>query len=294
VVHTAEGGFTYNLASGISLDLRDTFLRSYDTVDTSALVGPGEVDRYKSNLFYLLTSYDTGNRFRVRFDYSHFLLRYDAERNFPRNRTDNSFSGYLYYKLKAKTSLFVQYSFVDIGYEEDTPLNSTEHNFYGGLLWEITAKSRGSVKAGYGIKDFSGSGIRNNNLIFEAKVDHRFTPKTSLALTAFRKTDETNIPSTFFVLTQGVSANYQQLLTARVTGSAVLSYTNERYGSDLAVGGITAKRTDNVYQASAGFQYEFRKWLKTGIVYVYTRNDSNFPEFDYSSNTLFFRVTGSL
>ncbi len=293
-VHTAEGGFTYNLASGISLDLRDTFTRSYETVDTAALTQAGEVDRYKGNLFYLLASYDTGNRFRVRFDYSNFLLRYDAQRNFPRNRTDNSFSGYLYYKLKPKTSLFVQYSFVDVGHEEDTSLDSTEHNVYGGIEWDVTAKSKGSVKAGYGTKDLSNSGIRNDIIIFEAKVDHRFTPKTSLGLTAFRKTDETNIPSTYFVLTQGVSAEYQQLLTARITGLATLSYTNEKYGADLTIGGNTAERRDNIYQASVGFQYEFRKWLKAGIVYVFTKDDSTFPEFDYSSNTLFFRITGSL
>ena len=293
-VHTAEGGFTYNLASGISLDLRDTFMRSYETVDTAALTGAGEVDRYKGNLFYLLTSYDTGNRFRVRFDYSNFLLRYDAERNFPRDRTDNLFSGYLYYKLKAKTSLFVQYSFADIGYEEGTSLNSTEHNVYGGIEWDVTAKSKGSVKAGYGTKDFSNSGTKNDSLIFEAKVDHRFTPKTSLGLTAFRKIDETNIPSTFFVLAQGVNADYQQLLTSRITGSLMLSYTNEKYGADLTIGENTAERRDNIYQASLGFQYEFRKWLKAGIVYVFTKDDSTFPEFDYSSNTWFFRITGSL
>jgi hypothetical protein len=294
VAHTAEGGFAYNLSSGISLDLRETFLRSYETVDTSALAGPGAVDRYKSNLLYLMTSYDTGNRFVVRFDYSNFLLRYDAGRNSPRNRTDNSFSGYLYYKLKAKTSVFVQYSHVDVGYEQDHALDSTEHNFYGGFQWDITAKSRGSVKAGYGTKDFSGDGTRNDSLIFEAKVDHRFTPKTSLSLAAFRKTDETNIPSTFFVLTQGVSANYQQLLTSRITGSAVLSYTNEKYGGDLTFGGVTARRADDVYRATLGFQYEFRRWLKAGIIYTFTRDDSNFPEFNYSSNTVNIRVTGSL
>jgi hypothetical protein len=294
VVQTAEGGFGYALASGISLDLRDSLTRSYETVDTSALAGPGAVDRYKGNLLYLVASYDTGNRLRLRFDYSNFLLRYEADRNLPRNRTDNTFSGYVYYKLKAKTSLFVQYSFVEVGYQQDPTLDSTGHNFFGGIEWDMTAKSKGSVKAGYGTRDFAGSDASTNNLIFEATIDHRFTPKTSLALTAFRTTNETTIPSTLYVLTQGATANYQQLLTAKITGSVVLSYTHEKYGADLTIGEITARRTDNLYQASLGFQYEFRKWLKTGIIYVHTRNDSSFPGFDYSSNTMYLRVTGSL
>jgi hypothetical protein len=294
VVQTVEGGLGYALASGISVDVRDSFVRSYETVDTSALAGPGAVDRYKGNLLYLLASYDTGNRLRLRFDYSNFVLRYEDERNLPRNRTDNSYSGYVYYKLKAKTSLFVEYSLVNVGYEDDPTLDSTEHDFYGGLEWEITAKSKGTVKAGYGIRDFSGSAPRSSDLVFEAKIDHRFTPKTSLSLTAFRHTDETTIPSTLYVLTQGVTANYQQLLTARITGSVILSYTNEKYGGDLTIGETTARRNDDTYRASLGFQYEFRRWLKAGLIYSFTTNDSNFTEFNYSSNTINFRLTGSL
>lgn len=291
VSHTAQAGFVYNFPNGLSFDLSEQFLRSYEVVDSA--LAPGEVDKFRSNLFYATASYDTGNRLRLRLDYSNFMLRYDEQRNRPLERTDNSLSGYLYYKFKPKSSIFLQYTFIDIGYDNDATLNSKEHNFFAGLQWDITAKSKGSIKAGYGLKDFAGPGTATNNLILEAKLDHRFTPKTSLALTAFRKTDETNIPSTFYILMNGFSANYQQMITSKITASALLSYTNEDYGGELTFGGMTARRKDNVYEASPGLQYEFRKWLKSSIIYDYIRRESNFPDFSFSTNSIVFRVTGS-
>lgn len=288
--HNVKGGLVYNFPFGLSVEVNNEFARSYEIVDP--VLAQGEVDKFRSNLFYAMAFFDTGNRFRFRFDYSNLLLQYDAERNKQRNREDNSFSGYLFYKLRPKTSLFAQYAFTDIRYANDMALNSKEYNLFGGFHWDVTAKSKGSVKAGWGIKDFVNFVTRE--FILEAKVDHRFSPKTALTLTAFRKTNETNIPDTFFVLVQGFHVKYQQMVTYKITGALDFAYTNESYGRDLTFGGKTAKRKDNVYQVSPGLQYEFRKWLKTGVFYVFTSRESNFPDFNYLSNTVLFRVTASL
>ncbi len=294
VTHNAQGGIAYNSPSGFSIEVNDEFSRYYETADTSVQLPPGEVDKYNSNLFYALLSYDTGSRFRFRFDYSHFFVTYDAERNAARDRADDSFSAYVYYKLRPKTSLFFQYAFIDTSYSSDTTLNSRGHNFFLGVEWKITAKSKGSVKAGYGLRDFVDSSMNNRTFVFEGKVEHRFTPKTSLTVTASRRTDETNIPSTFFVLSDEVELRYQQMLTSKITGSLAFDYAHQEYGEDLTLGGLTAKRKDDIYRVSLGLQYEFRKWLKAGITYLYAVRNSNFPDFNYSNNTVLATLTGSL
>ena len=294
VTYNAQGGFAYNSLSGLSIAVNDEFSRYYETPDTSVLLPPEEVDRYRSNLFYALLSYDTGSRLRFRVDYSYFLLNYDDERNAGRDRADNSLSTYIFYKLRSKTALFFEYAFSDIRYSNDAALNGRENNFFLGVEWNITAKSKGSVKAGYGFRDFTVSATNNKPFVFEGKVEHNFTPKTSLVFTASRRTDETNIPSTSFVLTNACELRYQQILTSKITGYVDLGYTRDSYGEDLTFGGETAKRRDNLYQASLGFQYAFRKWLKAGISYAYIDRVSNFPDFNYTTNTLWLRLTGSL
>jgi hypothetical protein len=292
VTHKATAGLVYN-GNKISADIADQFLRSYEARGTGVPTRPNQVDRFINNIFNTIVFFDTGNRFRLRLDYTNFFLDYDDRRNDFRDRMDNSFSGYLFYKLKPKTSLFGQYTFIDIDYDHNNELDSQEHHFLGGLEWDITAKSKGRIKAGYGIKDFESSGDSVNTFIVEAQVRHRFTPKTHLTLTAYRKTDETNISTTSYILTNGVRLDYLQILTSKITGLINLSYVNDKYKDDLIINGTRIRLEDDVYQAGVGLQYVFNRWLKSDVGYVYNRRDSSYSPFSYTSNTVFLRVTGS-
>jgi len=143
------------------------------------------------------------------------------------------------------------------------------------------------------MKDFT----RENDgreFIFELQLDHKFTPKTSLKLVATRKTNETNISTADYILSDGLRARYLQRFTAKISGSVGLSYNNDKYHGELTFGGETRERDDDIYSASLALQYEFREWFKTDLGYLYSRRDSNFSEFDYSNNTFFIRITGSL
>jgi polysaccharide biosynthesis protein VpsM len=290
LTHNLTGNLSYH-GNRISLDMIDQFQRSYETGVSSI---PNQVDRFYSNLFNPIVSWDVGSRLKLQFRYSNYYLDYDAEGNGFRNRIDNGFDEYLFYKLTPKTSAFIEYDFTDVSYMSDATLNSRENNFYGGVQWDITAKSSGSIKAGYGIKDFDTISNSTNNFIFQAQLNHRFTPKTSLAFAVYRETDETDIVSTYFILSTGATLNYQQLITSKITGSIDLEYINEKYNGDLTFGGQTNAREDNVYQAGLRLQYEFRRWLKTSIGYTYLTRISNFPGFSFSGNTLFFTITGTL
>ncbi|OGW38105.1 MAG: hypothetical protein A2Y97_08475 [Nitrospirae bacterium RBG_13_39_12] len=290
--HRVEGLLQYNFRGGLSIDLVDQFLMSHDIRGTGI---SNELDKYMTNLIGLMLTYDVSRRFNLRFDYSHFLVDYDATRNDFRERNDNAFSGYVFYRLQPKTSLFVQYEFIDIIYNENIMSNSQEHNYFAGLSWDITAKSKGSIKAGYGSKDFTDSSIGNSkNFIMEAQINHRFTPKTSLTIKGARSINETNISTTDFILTNLVELIYTQRLTAKLTGNISLSYINDNYKDNLTFDGVTKARKDNLYSGAIGLQYKFREWLDLGAGYIYTKRDSNFSDFDYTNNAIFIRVSGSL
>ncbi len=293
ISHTGYGRFEYN-GNKVSANVFDLFVKSFETRGLSVSTLPGQVDKFYNNLFEATAHVDTGNRLRVRLDYSNFLVHYNDQGNQFMDRTDNSFSGYLFYKFQPKTAAFLEYRFIDISYVSDSTLDSREHQFLAGIQWDITAKSKGMVKAGYGVKDFSGSSPSVKTFIAEAQVKHQFTPKTSLTVTGFRKTDETNVATFLYTLTNQIGVEYQQLFTSKITGLADLMYTNERYEGAVTAEGNTAGIEDNIYQATVGLQYEFQKWLKSDIGYVYTRRESSFTDYNFVSNTAFFRITGSL
>jgi hypothetical protein len=285
-----DGLFQYNFRGGLSIDVIDQFQESHDIRGTGIST---ELDKYSTNLTNLMITYDLSEKFRLRGEYSNFLVDYSDSRNDFRDRVDNGLSGYLFYKVLPKTSFFVEYEFLDVNYDQDTIPDSKEHHFFGGIQWDITAKSKGRFKAGYGEKNFSGGGD-SNDLIFEVQLDHQFTTKTSLKLAATRKTNETTISVTDYLLSTALRAEYLQRVTGKITGSLGLGYRNDSYKGEITIGGVTDKRDDDIYNASLAFQYEFKDWLKADLGYIYTKRDSNFPEFDYTNNTLFFRITGSL
>jgi biotin operon repressor len=290
--HKIEGLFQYNLRGGLSMDLADQYLISHDIWGTGIST---ELDKFRSNLFNVIFAYDVSDKLKLRADYSNFFVHYDASRNNFRDRDDNAISGYIFYRFKPKTSVFVEYQFIDIKYNEGILFDSQEHHYFGGLQWDITAKSKGSIKAGYGIKDFSRSTLESSkDFILEAQIDHKFTPKTSLVLKASRKTNETNISTTDFTLSNSVEAKYIQRLTGKITGEVDLSYTNDNYKGDVTFGGETKEIKDNYFTGAFALQYKFREWLEMNIGYIHNMRDSNFSEFDYSSNIVFIRFTGSL
>lgn len=292
VSHKAEGLFQYNLRGGLSLELVDQFLASHDAWGTGI---SNELDKFRTNLANLIVTYNTRHRLMFRLDYANYLVDYAASRNKFRDRNDNSLSAYVYYKLRPKTSLFYEYAFINVDYRNDVLSNSKEYNHFVGIQWDVTAKSKGSVKAGYGLKDFNDSAMHDSrNFILEAQIDHKLTPKTSIILGATRKTEEPNISTTNYVLSDSIFAEYLQRLTGKITFDAKLSYTNDRYHDDLTYGGITNDLKDDYYLAMLAFQYRFREWLQVDTGYIFNMRDSSFPKFDYRSNTLFLRITGSL
>jgi polysaccharide biosynthesis protein VpsM len=290
VSHRLEGLLQYNLKGGVTLEVMDKFMISHDVRGTGV---SDRLDKYTTNLGGLVLFYDTRSKMQFRFDYSNFNVNYDAARNKFRDRHDNAFSGYSFYKISPKTSLFVQYEFIDIGYETDSLSNSKEHHFWGGIDWNITAKSSGRIKAGYGKKDFSRSTADDTgDFILEGQIDHKFTPKTSIVLKAFRKTQETNIDNTEYMITTGGGIDYLQRITGKLFLSARLAYWNELYQEQLTHLGETKEREDDIWEAGIALRYDIKEWLKFDLGYLYTTRDSTFSEFDYATNSVFFGLKG--
>jgi polysaccharide biosynthesis protein VpsM len=292
VGHKAEGLLQYNFRGGLSLELLDQFEFSHDDFGTG--ISSRELDKYKTNLLSFIATYRLSERFKLRAGYANYIVRYDDDTYEFRDRDDNAFSGYIFYKFKPKTSLFVQYEFIDVQYKKDTVLNSKEYHYLGGMKWDMTAKSSGTIKAGYGFKDFNESDSEDSrDFIMELQLSHRFTPKTSMTLTASRTTNETNISTTDYILSTRIGVGYVQMLTSKLTADIQLAYTNNIYRQDLTYNDRTDQLNDKYYTASFSLRHKVKRWLETSAGYLFSKRDSNFSDFDYTANSIFLRATGS-
>lgn len=289
--HKVEGLILYNFRGGLSIEFVEQFLVSHDARGTGI---SQELDKFRTNLANLIITYDIAERFKFRVDYSNFLVNYEASRNDFRDRIDNSISTYIFYRFKPKTTLFIEYEYFDIDYDKKIMPNSVEHHYFSGLQWDITAKSKGNIKVGYGIKDFETISQKSKDVLLEAQIDHKFTPKTSIKVRLSRKTNETNISTTDFILSNILEIEYMQRFKRKITGNVNLMYMSDIYKGDLNFGGEVKERKDNFMRSAFSLQYEFRDWIKLDFGYIYSQRNSNFDFFDYENNTVFVRIISSL
>ena len=162
-----------------------------------------------------------------------------------RNRQDNGLFGVLTYKLSPRLSLLAEYRFFDISYDHTGALDSSEHYFLGGISWDITAKSKGLFKAGYVVKDFDHSLGSFNDFSLELQLDHRFTPKTSVVASAYRKPTETDLSGMAFSLTNGFDVQLRHVLTPKLTSSVGFLVENDHYKQ---LQGLTEAADSTTYQ----------------------------------------------
>ena len=57
----------------------------------------------------------------------------------------------------------------------------------------------------------------------------------------------------------------------------------------LTYGGRTKKLKDDYITGMLALQYKFKEWLELDTGYLFSRRDSSFPEFDYTSNYVIFK-----
>ncbi|MGC2064332.1 MAG: outer membrane beta-barrel protein [Thermodesulfovibrionales bacterium] len=291
VSHRLEGEAKYKFKGGLSLAANDQYLSSHDVRGTSSSEG---LDKYRSNLFDLVASYNTGRKTLIRVGYSNFIVDYSAPRNAFRDRVDNGFSGAFFYKTGSKTSLFGEYQLINISYESNSRSDSKEQLFWLGLNWDVTARTKGIVKAGYGSKRFASEAGRRGEFIIEGNVEHNLTPRMTLILKAWRKTNESDSSAFRYMISNSMSAGLTRQITPKLSGYMNLVYARNSYKDNLQAGADENERRDRYYSLGLGAQYKFQKWLSSEAGYIYYNRNSNNSDFSYSSNVFYFKSSLSL
>lgn len=286
-----QGALQYNLKGGLSIKLLDRFMDTYDPY-SSSLSFLGEKDQYRTNLANITLGYRISDKLKIDLNYSNFLVDYDDQRNGDSNRSDNTVTGYIYFQFRPKVAVFTGYEFTQVEYDTRELLDNTENRVYGGFQWEITDKSRGRIKAGYSTTDFDDPDIENSdNYIYEVQLNHRFTPKTSLNLTAFRREEESDYYDFDYRLTHRFTASYLQKVTGKISIGMNVWYSHESYEGEVNIAGEPIKRTDDLYYLNPYLKYHFKDWISMQLEYTLEKRDSTITIYDFSTNSVLIGLT---
>ncbi len=327
LTHRVDAYISYHSGNKLFLRAMDQYKISYDAFSERAYITD---DKYSSNLFNISASLDATNKLRLRLDYSNFNLDYKDKINSDADRKDNSIAAYLFFRMTAKTSAFVNYEFADIGYNISDK-DSHEHHYFAGMRWQMTGKSSGQIKGGFGEKKFrSASSILpdtevrqsdsdSSNWMAEIQIDHNFNARTNFTFNAYRRYDEVlehrydygDLENFYadYTLAHFIGLKMSRALTSKIhfnldtsffydefKGSRANHKVREDSEFDILVDNqnYQKERRDTQFAVSPSINFIIFKWLTVNGAYIFTDHDSNYPTHDYIDHTFFLRASLTL
>ncbi len=289
--HRVDAMLQYHLKGGLSLGAINLYRDDHDDWGD----GVSEfLDEYKSNLLGGRISYDFA-KFRLKGDYSHYTIAYDEERNQSRDRSDDTYSAALYYRLSGKSSAFVEYDFIRINYDDQSTLDSDEHYAWGGYRRKLTGKTMGEIKLGYSVKDYNLESVDNrNNFVIQGWLDYELNSKNSFQLGLYRIPNEADNYNSEGSVNSGIDLTYTYNLTSKINISLRGKYNNYDYYGIYVYDEITTERDDDKYTASLFVDYQIQNWLSARASYRYINRDSTIEDFSYIENQVLLSLTFSI
>ncbi len=288
----AEGLFNYRFSGGLAIGASNQFVHAYDERGTGDFYF--ETNKFNTNLLRVNMSYPVTDKTDLRMKYDHYYVDYTADRNNYRDRADNGATLSVFHKLFGETSIFGEYEFVRLSYDERNENDSDEHHFFGGIQWDASEKSTASIKAGWQIKDFEETDDQEDNFFLEILLNYEITPKSSINLAGVRRLAESDTIANNYSLYHTVSATYAQTIADKISGNIQMYLTDNEYKRFDTVVSVVEERDDTFYGVTASLDYAFTTWLSAGVEYSYKQCDSNLSNFDYTTNIVMFQLDISL
>jgi len=217
--------------------------------------------------------------------------RYDNHRRLTIGRDLNTENGgaTFYYRIAPKTSALFESDYDNFDYRlVNSLLDSYNLTFYGGLTWEATAKTAGTVKAGWQRKK-SKRGNQSGGGFFSLDADITWTPLTYSTWTlksGIRATEsDSNGISGSYIKTNDVLLDWNHKWSDRLSHTARVGYVHDRY--------IGTARRDNTITAGLGLNYALAPWLGVGAGYDYANRASNVLNAAYHESVYSISVTAA-
>ncbi|MCK4911111.1 MAG: outer membrane beta-barrel protein [Thermodesulfovibrionales bacterium] len=284
--HKVEALLGLNGAAGHRLEVSGIYLRSHDAKGEEPELELGEFTSRHMGASAVLA---ITNKIKVRMNLGQFMIDYDKDEFLYKEHEDLSYSGYLYFKMLPKTSVFMEYTSTMLDYDDLYDLDSTEFDYMLGVQWELTEKTTGTIKAGYSTREFD-TGVRDEESAIKLVGDMSFEvgDKTTVGVNISRRRKEAGIPGADFVTNQRASAWLNSKATSKFSWTISASMAQSEYM------GADQDRRDDDLSGGLKLNYQFKRWLGANMGVRRTQRTSTEAENEFSTNTIFFGLSATM
>lgn len=191
-----------------------------------------------------------------------------------------------YFNLSPKTSLFGEYNFGKIIYDNnDTNSDSKYHQYRLGVKGEIAPKLTGLVKAGYKKTDYKDSSKKDfKGFTTFVNVTYDLQERTTLNLFGERGSEESTYSTNNYFEYNKAGLKVDHELLDKLFLITEGYYQLNKYPNETTESSVTDKREDKIWDGSIGLRYELKGWVNLETNYEYKKRDSKFDTFDYKDN----------
>ncbi len=312
LTHAPYISAAWESSSGFYIKAKDVYRKSDDPFGTENTFrqGVAQTERWKNNAD-LVVGFRFLEKYALEALLGYYLERFDRWEDQWQDRTDLRYGVAAKYYLSPKTSLFAEVVSVEGTYDEQNNgimqggsawSSSTSQDFRHtavslGAQFKPGHRLRGTLKLGYGFKDFENAADKNGHAFED---DSSWVADTSLTYTPRPGTDiefglgrsQLGAPdnqASSFVDTR-TSVKLIQALAKQM--SLKLGFAHEYNDYRNEIEGIPEKYFQ-VYEVTAGLTVKPLKWLTTGLNYEFESkqaSDRFFEDEEYDRNILGFIV----
>jgi hypothetical protein len=286
VDHTISALADFAFANDFTLKLDENFKKTADPPNSELT----DLEKRIRNTIQIFLGYI---REDISFDLSYGNIRDDYNKLNNLDKYEHIVTATGYYQIFPKTSIFSEYNFGTIAYDDSaTNSDSDYHQIRFGLKGEIAPKLTGVIKGGYKYTTYDDSSKEDfRGVTIFGNLTYNLQERSALNIYGERSSVESTYSVNSYFESNKIGLKLEHQLLERLFLVAEGFYQLNKYPEETAEGSETAKRRDHIWNGGVGLRYRIKDWVVTETNYEYKQRDSKFATFDYENNKVTIKVS---
>jgi hypothetical protein len=282
------GNLLLDFPGGLKFKLKEDFARTSDPPGTELT---GRINS-STNVLSPSVEYGFAQRYAIGLDYVWANVDFDDIVS-ELDRDEHTVGVTGFYRVQPKTDLLANFSYGIKEFDRATDRDVTRYIGAVGVRGEITRRLVSTFRIGYEVRDPDRGSIGSyRGVVIGGDFVYTPTARTRISLITERAVQESVFATNVAYLANLLTLSAEHFLTPKLLLSGRLFGGNGDYFEKARkVNGSFDWRSDWVYAASVGVEYQIQKWLGVSADYTHARRDSNFDNFDFTDDIVGAKVT---